>query len=221
MTEAPPPPVKGLTASMDPKAAAGIQLSKIVLGLMAGALFFFWVYLFCMEFIINQDLGRMYGQIVNPNRIGSEVHVFGQIETMIADVQNLASSPDAKFSAAAQSNVDKVAEMVGSLRSVSATDKSTILACRDLPSVEDRPGLAARCVGALESIRTAAIEASSGVADAEIVGKFAAQAIQQRDSFHAFWIQAAQLVLLNLLLPLLTGLFGYIFGTSQSARTDT
>jgi len=34
-------------------------------------------------------------------------------------------------------------------------------------------------------------------------------------AFHSFWVQMAQMVLLNLLLPLLTGLFGYIFGTRQ------
>jgi hypothetical protein len=31
-------------------------------------------------------------------------------------------------------------------------------------------------------------------------------------------VPIAQLVLLNLLLPLITGLFGYVFGTQQAAR---
>jgi hypothetical protein len=49
-----------------------------------------------------------------------------------------------------------------------------------------------------------------------------AQKIQdQRQSLHLFWIQAAQLILLNLLLPLLTALFGYIFGTQQGSGKST
>ena len=37
-------------------------------------------------------------------------------------------------------------------------------------------------------------------------------------SFRSFWLQAAQLILLNLLLPLLTGLLGYLFGTQGSSK---
>ncbi len=42
----------------------------------------------------------------------------------------------------------------------------------------------------------------------------------QRAAFRAFWLQVAQLILLNLLLPLLTALLGYIFGASQAARAQ-
>lgn len=219
--ETKPTVVQGLTVHIDPKAAAGIQLSKIVLGLMTGALFFLWLYLLIMEFNINRDVSRLYGQIVNPNRVGAEVYVFGQIESMMADVRAAADSPDGQLSVTAQTNADKVVAMVDLLQGVSAADKTAIAACRDLPEGATRQTTAELCVNALESIRTAAIEASSGLADAEIVSKFAAQAIEQRESFHAFWIQAAQLILLNLLLPLLTGLFGYIFGTQQNGRAES
>ena len=46
------------------------------------------------------------------------------------------------------------------------------------------------------------------------------QLAEERAAFRAFWLQIAQLILLNLLLPLLTALLGYIFGTSRAARTD-
>jgi hypothetical protein len=47
------------------------------------------------------------------------------------------------------------------------------------------------------------------------LSEFSKQLNEERQSFHTAWFQA-QLVLLNLLLPLLTGLFGYIFGTQQA-----
>ncbi len=45
------------------------------------------------------------------------------------------------------------------------------------------------------------------------------QLADQRAAFRAFWLQMTQLILLNLLLPLLTALLGYIFGTTR-ARSE-
>ena len=46
------------------------------------------------------------------------------------------------------------------------------------------------------------------------------QLADQRAAFRAFWLQMAQLILLNLLLPLLTALLGYIFGTTRTGREE-
>lgn len=37
----------------------------------------------------------------------------------------------------------------------------------------------------------------------------------QRKAFREFWLQFAQMVLLNLLLPVLTGILGYVFGSRE------
>jgi len=37
----------------------------------------------------------------------------------------------------------------------------------------------------------------------------------ERASFRAFWLSLTQMVLLNVLLPVLTALLGYVFGTTQ------
>jgi hypothetical protein len=50
------------------------------------------------------------------------------------------------------------------------------------------------------------------------LGELAKQMGEQRQAFRAFWLQVAQLVLLNLLLPLMTALLGYIFGTTHVAQ---
>lgn len=41
----------------------------------------------------------------------------------------------------------------------------------------------------------------------------------QQKAFYAFWIDLVQRVLLNALLPVLTALLGYIFGTQQNRTT--
>ena len=46
------------------------------------------------------------------------------------------------------------------------------------------------------------------------------QLADQRAAFRAFWLQMAQLILLNLLLPLLTALLGYIFGTTRAKSEE-
>ena len=38
-----------------------------------------------------------------------------------------------------------------------------------------------------------------------------------RTSFHEFWLKVLQVVLLNVLLPVLTALLGYVFGTRQNS----
>jgi hypothetical protein len=53
---------------------------------------------------------------------------------------------------------------------------------------------------------------------------FAKDVRDEHQSFRTFWLQAGQLILLNLLLPLLTALLGYIFGAQQAQaqrQTDT
>jgi len=42
----------------------------------------------------------------------------------------------------------------------------------------------------------------------------------QRQAFYEFWLDLVQRVLLNALLPVLTALLGYLFGTQQSATSQ-
>ncbi len=46
------------------------------------------------------------------------------------------------------------------------------------------------------------------------------QVQQDQQQQRLFWEQIAQMVLLNLLLPLLTAVFGYVFGRDQSERDE-
>jgi hypothetical protein len=39
----------------------------------------------------------------------------------------------------------------------------------------------------------------------------------QRESFRKFWLQSIQMILLNMLLPVLTALLGYVFGTQSNS----
>lgn len=44
----------------------------------------------------------------------------------------------------------------------------------------------------------------------------------ERSSFREFWLKLVQMILVNVLLPVLTALLGYVFGThGRGARQDT
>ena len=40
---------------------------------------------------------------------------------------------------------------------------------------------------------------------------------EQRAAFRTFWLEVTRTILLNVLLPVLTALLGYVFGTTQAA----
>jgi hypothetical protein len=89
-----------------------------------------------------------------------------------------------------------------------------------LPQDKSRNEKLDACSKTLESIRQAALEGAAGATNAQIAADSVAKTNEQRQNLHTFWMQAAQLILLNLLLPLLTALFGYIFGTQQAAKVS-
>ena len=110
--------------------------------------------------------------------------------------------------------------MLGQLPSVTSTQNDQIKACVPLPTDPATRVLKLdRRLGVIESVRSAALDTAAGATNAQIAGESVNKINEQRQSLHLFWIQVAQLILLNLLLPLLTALFGYIFGTQQAQRT--
>jgi hypothetical protein len=53
-----------------------------------------------------------------------------------------------------------------------------------------------------------------------LLKEFIKDSQDHHQAFRSFWLQAAQLVLLNLLLPVLTALLGYIFGSQQAGGSS-
>ncbi|PWB81220.1 MAG: hypothetical protein C3F11_15750 [Methylocystaceae bacterium] len=201
---------------MEPTAAAGVLLAKIVLAIMSAAIAILSLYLFVMDIYGSAEIGGLYNRILNPDRIGSELYMSGRIDKAIADMRIFEKDGKAPLSDEASKNVKAVIKLVDKLQSVPASQKNSIRQCDAPPPDVSRGASVKSCVAAMESLRDAAVEASMGPANAQIVADYAAKLSEQRQSFHNFWIQAAQLILLNLLLPLLTALFGYVFGTQRN-----
>lgn len=69
------------------------------------------------------------------------------------------------------------------------------------------------CVQILDPLRQVSASQAIDLDRLRLLKEYAKDAHDHRQAFRSFWLQAAQLVLLNLLLPLLTALLGYIFGS--------
>lgn len=229
-----PAAIPGVSISvMPPVAAAGVRLAKIVLAITAGSIAGLILYLVTMEFIVRGDVRDAYQQVFNPSRIGSEFYTLGRLEKLLLDLATARRDPNWLMSKESLQNAESIMAMLKQLPSVTTTQKAQLADCVPLPPASipassngpviipppmSRDDKLDRCIATIEYIRQAALEAAAGVTDAQLATESATKINEHRQSLHTFWVQAAQLILLNLLLPLLTALFGYIFGTQQAQR---
>lgn len=75
------------------------------------------------------------------------------------------------------------------------------------------------CQIAFGALRAAGLTRMIEVDRLRLMQAMANDAREHHQAFRAFWLQSAQLVLLNLLLPILTAFLGYVFG-AQSRREE-
>jgi len=68
----------------------------------------------------------------------------------------------------------------------------------------------------IETNYTQQLKPDMSTAEMNMVKEFIAQLEVQRKAFREFWLQFMQMILLNLLLPVLTAILGYIFGSKVS-----
>jgi hypothetical protein len=216
-----PAPVDVSAQTMPPVVFAGFTLAKIVLAITAGSIVIFVLYLFAMDWIIGNDVRNAYQKILSPSRVGTELLTVAELERFSTDLGNTRKNPTAPWTTEAVQNGQNVLTLVNELPSVPDDQKTQLKNCLPpaLPADASRDDKLDRCLQIVGGIKQAALEAVVASTDAKVATDSAVKIGEQRQSLHTFWVQAAQLVLLNLLLPLLTALFGYIFGTQQPQKT--
>ncbi|MBY3378927.1 hypothetical protein [Rhizobium laguerreae] len=207
------PPATGVTATdppIAPVAAAGVALSKFVLWIVTFTILFFGVYLFVVDVIYRLNMGDTYE------------HVYMQIEsdaefidtTGISALVDRFANADPNF-VLATTEVDALNVFMGSARNskiISDRQLESLKSCLKEKDVSKLPA----CGDMLGTALKAATAGSFNLEKVRALNDFVKTVDDQQKSFQSFWLQVAQLILLNLLLPLLTGLFGYIFGTTQA-----
>ncbi len=200
---------------MPPHVFAGFKLAKIVLTITAGSILLFFFYLFAMDWLIGSDIRDAYQKVLVSNRVGAELLTLTEIQKFSADLDYSRKTPTAQWSAESMQNAQDVLKLVNQLPGVTTDQKAELKDCVPPPTDNTRANKIDACLVTVEGINQAALSAAAATADAKVASDATFRLGEQRQSLHSFWVQAAQLVLLNLLLPLLTALFGYIFGTQQ------
>jgi hypothetical protein len=196
---------------------AGFKLAKIVLGITAASIVLFLIYLFAMDWIVGSDVREAYRKTLTPNRIAAELLTATGFEQFSNDLGDALKDPTGRWTPESLQNAQDILKQVAALPSIATDQIAQLKSCVPPPpaSDKDRDRKLEACQLIVGEIRQAAIAAATAAADAKVAGDSTFRIGEQRQSLHAFWVQAAQLVLLNLLLPLLTALFGYIFGRQQ------
>lgn len=223
-TEVAPSKLSGLRAlPMPPMTEAGLQLAKFVLCILAAALGVLTIYLWTSEHRYSGHQELIYQQVVTQA---------GAIRDA-ADRPSLAPHAKALREAAQSDGFQLPAEIAEKSHALFSELKASgvisdpqlamLKTCIPLPA-KDATGRQAAlngCAGIVEEAEKKT-PVSPGIERLRLLTEFSKQLNEHRQSFHTAWFQEAQLILLNLLLPMLTGLFGYIFGTQQtpSNRND-
>lgn len=202
------------------RGSAGLELAKIVLRIVGGVILILMLYLAWMDLRIAGDVAGAYKQVLNPSRVGSEFYTLDRLERFASDLDAARTHSTQTLSTESVQNEQDVIKMLGDLPSLTSTQKAQLDQCVPLPTDSTRAEKLGQCITVIDNVRQSAIAAVASATTAQMAADAAGKIQDQRQSFHQFWIQAAQLILLNLLLPLLTGLFGYIFGTQQASGTS-
>jgi hypothetical protein len=215
-----PPDINVSAQPMSPTTKVGSELAKFVLWITAGSIAVFVIYLALMEWLVASNVHDAYKRVLNPDRVGVELIVVSEVEKFSADLIAARKTSTAQWSTESNQNAQKVLALVDELPSIGADKKAHLKECNPPPQATDtaREQKIDTCVEIATAIKQSMLAAVAATSDARVAAESAQKIGDQRQGLHTFWVQAAQLVLLNLLLPLLTALFGYIFGTQQGSK---
>ncbi|MDO9712172.1 hypothetical protein [Paracraurococcus lichenis] len=215
--------IPGAVSELDPKSKAGVNLAYVVLFLLGSSILLLFGYLLIADLAKISQLKLAYEGVNRtfltslPSQDRQRLETFQHQLAVAAAGQGGFNDVEVTAANASLQNA------IRSAPALSVPERTALETC--LPSVQalvrdPAAGTSVQaCLVALESLKRQIDLDPERIRQA--VG-FATEVNNHWASFHTFWLQAAQLVLLNLLLPLLTGLFGYIFATQQTGaqRSD-
>jgi hypothetical protein len=207
----------GVTASVEPLAAAGLELTKIVLTLITVSILILTAILAWIEIGAASQAARANEQALSIAAMGRAGPEDGRLELLSVELRRAHDDPAWIMPDASAAEGVALVKQLAADTSLTQAQRDVIAGCVPLPAAgaAKRADTLAQC-GALTaqilSARQSPGERLKFMADLQ------KQSDEQRQAFRAFWLQVAQLILMNLFFPLLTALLGYIFGTQQARK---
>ncbi len=206
----------------DTRSAHGLELTKLILGILAGSVIALVLYLGIMDVRESGHVARMYEQVLAFSQPAPlrEADLAPLRESLAGIGTPPVTAPAAETVARIAHTLDAVlaklpmgsaaADALGACRGrfvpqpgmrplqITAADMET---CGKALEQAANPGTASMDIDRLRLLRDLMKDANDG-----------------HQALRTFWISAAQLILVNVLLPLLTAMLGYIFGRAASGK---
>lgn len=202
---------------LPPLMAAGIDLAKIVLWMISGAaliLIFMALKAESTEMAAsNKTVELVLDALPSTAPVTEDKQLSGVVSLLRQAVANPALALPPVEIENARSLIDKALK----LPAITGEQKASLdKKCIPLPlrTLKDRALVLERCAATLEAVF---VPPAADAQHLALIKELQKAQAEERTARRAFWMQSAQLVLINLLLPILTALLGYIFGTRQAS----
>jgi len=211
------PPATGVTSTVEPLAAAGLELAKIVLAFTAGSIIILTLILAAMELGAAWQAARASERALAIATLGRTAPQDGRLELLAAELRRAHDDPAWKLPEASEAEASALVKELGADANLSQAQRDLVVTCIPLPApgAAKREEALAQCAGLVDQLLAARQSPGERL---KFLADLQKQSDDQRQAFRAFWLQVAQLILMNLFFPLLTALLGYIFGT-QARKT--
>jgi len=212
------PPALGIQAQLAPTTAAGFKLAKGTMWMIAVAIVVLVAMLLIAEAAERRVGEQTNGQLLSMVTASRSQSEDRRLPLVVAGLRRAASDPAWTMSTADAGDAGALIDQT--LKNPAATDAqraSLANKCIPLPAAAtpDRAAILQSCAATLEALTADPGSISQRVAFLQAMEKSLSD---ERAAHRAFWLQVAQLMLINLLLPILTALLGYIFGTQQGQK---
>lgn len=215
----PSPPV---TSIDEKRLNAGLDLAKKLFSILLTSIILLIAYLVAADLFESNYQNEFDKQVLDRAfKSGQSASVdSGKLDSLTALLKALSEAPDKP---APQSSIDAARQALDDVRNLGLLTKpqmARLEACvAQAATPQPNAGtLVDDCALIVTTLKSLADARSTDLDRIRLLKDFSKDVRDQHQAFRSFWLQAAQLVLLNLLLPVLTALLGYIFGTQQAQR---
>ncbi len=199
-----------------PLVRIGNHLSKLVIGTMACSIGALILFLAVMEWRVGDDIRQIYLKTSAEPGATPQHDNREHIADFLSLLATIRESSDKGATGQSINNSNPVLQEARNNGLVLNGDEAAIY-CDIYPEGQDLNKTApTSCELNIDQLQLSGMQHNQP--DAATAS--AAAMLEHRNNLQQFWLQAAQLILLNLLLPLLTALFGYIFGRQQTERSS-
>lgn len=207
--------VPGTSTTIPPITAAGVDLAKTVLEYIAVAIVLLLIILCVVEIIDSTHEHLLQDQIAQQTARASVLPDAERLESWRTGLKSFAATPSVAPTDDQQNAWRFLFDSLRMTGAVSTVQAETLSSCVAPVSSKPQAAQLTNCEDALAILAGQSRSAAGDLDKIRLLAEFSKEVDSSHQNTRTFWLQIAQMILLNLLLPILTALLGYIFGTHQ------